>query len=322
MRKALIVGINKYPNAPLTGSENDAKAVSQLVSRNEDGSKNFDTRLVLNVSSKADLKRMITELFSSKGEAALFYYSGHGFVNGLGGYIVTPDQQKYDEGVSMDEILLLANESNAKDKIIILDCCNAGAMGTPGLTKNNAAYIGEGVTILTSSLDTESSWEYKGHGVFTSLLLAALEGEAASIMGDITLGSIYAYIDKALGEWRQRPVFKTNVFHFNSIRKVKPQISPEVIRKIADYFEAPESDLPLDPSYEDTNTPVPQKSFKKPYADAGKVKIFKDLQQLQSVGLVAPKDAPYMYFAAMDSKACSLTPLGRHYWKLVKDEKI
>jgi hypothetical protein len=322
MRKALIVGINKYPNSPLTGSVNDANAVNELIARNEDGSKNFEVQLAVNVPTKENLLKMIDDLFRSKGDTALFYYSGHGLVNTRGSYIVTPDQRKYSEGVSMDEILHLANKSEAKDKVIILDCCNAGAMGNPAFIKENTAHIGEGVTILASSLDTESSWEYKGHGVFTSLLLAALEGGAANIMGDITLGSIYAYIDKSLGQWGQRPAFKTNVFHFNSIRNTKLQIPLETIRNIVNYFDTPESDRLLDPSFEDTNTPLLSKMPKEPYANAENVKIFKDLQQMQSVGLVIPKDASYMYFAAMNSTACSLTPLGKYYWKLVKEKKI
>jgi hypothetical protein len=55
------------------------------------------------------------------------FNSGHGFINSLGDYIVTTDFEKYDEGVSMDDILKFANLSKAKDKIIILDCCHSGA---------------------------------------------------------------------------------------------------------------------------------------------------------------------------------------------------
>jgi hypothetical protein len=29
-----------------------------------------------------------------------------------------------------------------------------------------------------------------------------------------------------------------------------------------------------------------------------------------------------MYFAAMESKACELTVLGEHYWKLVEQRRI
>ena len=40
-----------------------------------------------------------------------------------------------------------------------------------------------------------------------------------------------------------------------------------------------------------------------PYAKAENVAVFKNLQKLQSVGLVVPVDSEYMYFAAMDSKS-------------------
>ncbi|MBQ6328082.1 MAG: caspase family protein, partial [Kiritimatiellae bacterium] len=56
----------------------------------------------------------------------------------------------------------------------------------------------------------------------------------------------------------------------------------------------------------------------RPYALAGNVAIFKELQELQKVGIVAPVGEQYMYFAAMHSKSCKLTPLGRHFWEVAK----
>ena len=38
--------------------------------------------------------------------------------------------------------------------------------------------------------------------------------------------------------------------------------------------------------------------------------------------IFVPVDSEYMYFAAMESKACKLTSLGYHYWRLVKDKRI
>ena len=62
--------------------------------------------------------------------------------------------------------------------------------------------------------------EQGGGGVFTRLVVAALQGGAADLRGHITPGSIYAYVDQALGAWDQRPIFKTNVTRFTSLRKV------------------------------------------------------------------------------------------------------
>ena len=322
MKKALVVGINNYPSVPLHGCINDATEFSNLISQNGDGSPNFDTRLETTVFTKSVLKSMIVELFAGHSETVLFYFSGHGFINELGGYIVTPDHKKYDEGVSMDEILMLSNNSKAKDKIIILDCCYSGAMGSPGIANLKYTHISEGVTILTASRDNETSVEINGHGVFTNLLLDALLGGAADLRGYISPGSVYSYIDMALGPWDQRPVFKTNVTRFTSLRTVNPNVPPDVLRNITKYFIRPELEFKLDPSYEDTNSNNIEHLVREPYADPKNVVIFKHLQKIQSVGLVVPVNDPYMYFAAMNSNSCKLTPLGYHYWRLVKDKRI
>jgi len=322
MRKALVVGINNYPSAPLNGCVNDASALGSIIETNGDGSPNFDVRLETNVMTKSELKEKIVSLFEGDADTALFYFSGHGFINDIGGYIVTPDFKKYDEGVSMDEILKVVNDSKIKDKIIILDCCHSGNMGTPSITGGSMTHIAEGVSILTASKKDEFAMEINGHGVFTNLLLDALQGGAADLRGHITPGSIYAYIDQALGPWKQRPVFKTNITRFTSLRIVSPQVPIDILRKITEYFPEPSHKFLLDPSFEDTNSTNIEHNVIEPYANPENVAKFKQLQKFQSVGLVVPVDADYMYFAAMDSKSCRLTALGYHYWRLVKDKRI
>lgn len=322
MRKALIVGIDAYSKSPLSGCVNDASELKSIIEANGDGSPNFAVDLKLNVSTRSELKRGISKLFSGDCDTALFYFSGHGFINELGGYIVTPDAVQFDEGVSMDEVLKLANKSKVKNKIIILDCCNSGAMGSPEITDSKVSQINEGVTILTASRENEPALEVNGHGVFTNLLLNALHGGAADLRGHITPGSVYAYIDQALGPWDQRPVFKTNITEFTSLREITPQVPIEVIRKLTNYFPTPQDEFSLNPSFEDTNTKQVIHKVLKPYAKPANVAIFKDLQKFQSVGLVVPVGATFMFFAAMESKSCKLTALGYHYWRLVKDKRI
>ena len=321
MKKALVVGINNYPTAPLLGCVNDASGLATIIETHGDGAPNFDVRLETDVKTKSDLKTMISELFSGSSDTVLLYFSGHGYLNAIGGYLVTPDHKIYDEGIAMDDVLILANQSKAKDKIIILDCCHSGAFGSPTINKG-ASQLEEGVSILTASKDDESSIEVNGHGVFTNLLLDALQGGAADLRGHISPGGVYAYIDQALGAWEQRPVFKTNVTRFTSLRTVNPQVPLSTLRKIVDYFPQAQEEYSLDPSYEDTNSPNVEHEIIEPYAIKENVAVFKDLQKLQSVGLVIPVDSEFMYFAAMESKGCRLTSLGYHYWRLVKDKRI
>lgn len=55
--------------------------------------------------------------------------------------------------------------------------------------------------------------------VFTSLLIEALYGGAMNLLGEVSPGSIYSYIDSSLGGWEQRTVFKANIKKFVSLRK-------------------------------------------------------------------------------------------------------
>ena len=95
-----------------------------------------------------------------------------------------------------------------------------------------------------------------------------------------------------------------------------------MVRNIPKYFPAEASEYRLDPSYEDTNVPGVEHKYVEPYGESSHIAIFKELQKMQSVGLVEPVDAPFMYFAAMKSKSCRLTALGAHYRKLASDGLI
>lgn len=315
MRRALIVGVDDYQSAPLSGCVNDANTVATVLGTHGSGSPNFETLLLTsppNNLSKAQLREALTKLFETECDIALLYFSGHGFVRGGDGYIVTTDATRYDEGIPMTEILSLANNSPVKNRVIILDCCYSGNMGTPAITDSGVAQLAEGLTVLTASRASEVAMEQDDGGVFTDLVIAALQGGAADLRGHITPGSVYAYVDQALGAWDQRPIFKTNVTQFTSLRHVPPQVPLETLRKLVNYFPTPQTEHALDPSYEDTEAGY----------DPNNALIFKDLQKMEGVGLVVPVNEEHMYYAAINSTACRLTALGAQYWRLVRENKL
>ena len=317
MRKALIVGIDYYQNiSPLFGCVNDSYAVKSVLERHSDGSLNFSTRHetasnASNAISRGELKDSVEELFKDDSDIALFYFAGHGYIENSGGYLITSECTRGDDGFSLDVLLTIANESPAKNKIIILDSCHSGIAGTPATT-GNSALLKEGLTILTASSSTQYAQETNGSGVFTSLLVDALNGSASNLVGDITPGSIYAHIDQSLGPWEQRPIFKTNVKTFTTLRKVQPPISLTDLKKIVELFEEPSIEFKLDPSYEpDSGIP-----------DDENVEKFRILQKYNRINLVVPVKEEHMYYAAMNSTSCKLTALGVHYWNLVKNQRI
>ena len=318
-KKALIVGNNHYYNFnSLSGCIEDADEVARLLETNEDGSVNFEIQKMTNVETKEILIQKIKLLFTGDSDVALFYFSGHGATLDNDEYICTADSNDIIPGIKTSDILSLANDSKCKNKIIILDSCYSGGMGHTSLVPS-FDLIGKGVTILTSSLDTQVSMEIAGRGLFTMLLCEALKGGAADLFGKISPGSVYSFIDKALGSWEQRPVFKTNVKEFISLRDVKAPIDFLKLRQITELFKNPTDNFLLDPSFEFTNEAYNPNAIK-PYAEKKNVEIFQTLQKFERVGLVVPVDEEFMYFAAMHSKSCKLTPLGQYYW-LLADKK-
>lgn len=311
MRRAIAIGIDNYPSFPLKSCIKDATRFAEAIRLNGDGAPNFEVKIETDLE-RSQLKELAEKLFAGEPEMALFYFSGHGFLNGTGGHLVTIDAKRYDEGVSMDDLLKLANQSKARQKIVILDCCHSGAMGNPSINGSSTALLSEGLSVLTASRTDEAAMADDTESVFTALILDGLAGGAADLRGNITPGSLYAYVDEALGAWDQRPIFKTNISSFAAIKKVAPKITSETLRKIIGYFNTPTSEHNLDPSYEFTHSS----------ADPIKVAIFKDLQKFESVGLVIPVGEEHMYFAAINSKSCKLTAYGHQYWRLAKEGKI
>jgi hypothetical protein len=316
MRRALLVGIDDYPSAPLAGCVNDAKAMERLLSRHDHGGVNFDTQLLTSdqeTVTRARLREAIDELFADPAEVALLYFSGHGTENDLGGYLVTSDADLYDEGVSLTDVLALANRATHITEVaIIVDSCHSGWLGTVPAIDNAHASLREGLSILSASRSSQASLEQGDHGVFTELVCSALDGGAADILGNVSVASIYAYVDQAFGAWDQRPLFKSHVSRMLSLRTAKPAIDIGVLRRLPEWFESPDAEFPLSPRNEPTAKPQ----------DSEAEATFRCLQRCNRVKLVDPIDEEDMYYAAINSTGCRLTALGRFYWKLADDGRI
>ena len=324
MRKALVVGINYYQKVEgLFGCVDDAHRVKAVLDRNSDGTVNFGTKLLTGTGptdmvTRTTLRESIKELFAGESDIALFYFAGHGHVENTGGYLIASDAASGDEGLPLNDVLTFANQSAARNRIIILDSCHSG-IAAASITASGFAEIKEGTTILTASTAEQYATEANGAGVFTTLLVDALGGAAGNLVGEVTPGSIYAHIDQSLGPWDQRPVFKTNVKSFVSLRRVQPPITLAELQLITEFFSMPGQEYLLDPSFEperqgaDPTIPAPN-----PLNTAK----FAVLQKYNRVGLVVPVDAPHMWHAAMGSKACRLTVLGEHYRSLVERGRI
>lgn len=310
MKSALVVGIDHYQRSPLEGCVNDAQRISELLSRNEDRSPNFWTQLLISSTehiTRSTLKSNVSRLFSCVADIAVFYFAGHGIVNNLGGYLVTQDAVRYEEGVSMVEILTMANQSQSREIVVILDCCHSGAFGAVPAITSEYAHLREGISVLCASRSSEFALEQGGYGVFSSLIYEALYGGATNLLGAVTVADVYAFVDRNLPHWHQRPLFKCNVSRLTPLRSCDPTIDSSILSLLPVYFPTPDYQFTLDPSYE--------LAAERP--DEGKIKTFTVLKAYRAAGLVEPVGAEDMYFAALAFKACRLTKLGQYYWYLV-----
>jgi len=322
MRKALCVGIDCYEKIKdLHGCVNDANGVKAALERNGDGTLNFSTKLMCATSeasyiSRTELKDAILELFDAESEIALLYYAGHGSYDALGGYLCTSEVKRADEGLSLDDVMGIVAQSKAQNKVIILDSCHSG-FAASSKEMPNYSVLHNGTTILAACDEKQYSSEENGHGVFTTLLIEALYGGAMNLLGEVSPGSIYSYIDRSLGGWEQRPVFKANIKSFVSLRKNSPPIDIGELRRITEFFETPYYEFPLDPTYEHDKHEADTDEVNKEHEA-----IFAILQKYVKLNLVVPVGAEHMYYAAIGHKSCKLTVQGQHYWKLVSKETI
>ncbi|HEY8098360.1 MAG TPA: caspase family protein [Methylobacter sp.] len=329
MKRALVVGIDKYANnpfSPLTGCENDAVAVATTLATNGDGSPNFSVVLLSSDSTDvnaADLSLAVANLFTGDADTVLLYFAGHGLMDpkAHAGYIVSQDGKAGAWGVSLSDIVGQANRAypHIKSTVIILDSCQSGAAGEiEVLGDKDIAAIGTGVTILTACRRDGTAGEIGGHGIFTSLLLEGLQGTSADVCGRITPASIYSLIDQTLGPWKQRPLYKANVQTFITLRQIAPKIPLEVLRRLPVYFPDATDVFKLDPSCEPDRGEETDKLRHIP-VDDDKVRQYREMQACNRYGIVVPVDQPHMWHAAVYSTGCRLTALGAHYRRLAKD---
>ncbi len=322
MRKALCVGIDSYEKIKaLHGCVNDANGVNAVLERNGDGTLNFQTKLLCATSdasyiTRGILKDAIQELFEGQSEIAVLYYAGHGSYDALGGYLCTSEVGRVDEGLSLNDLMGIVAQSKASNKVVILDSCHSGLVASSNQMQHYSV-LHKGTTILAACDEKQYSSEENGHGVFTTLLIEALYGGAMNLLGEVSPGSIYSYIDRSLGWWEQRPIFKANISGFVSLRKNSPPIEIAELRRITEFFSTPYDEFALDPTYEPDKHEADTKEVDKAHEA-----IFAILQKYVKLNLVVPVGAEHMYYAAINRKFCKLTVQGQHYWQLAKKNTI
>jgi hypothetical protein len=327
-RRALLVGIDAYDVFnDLSTCVADATAMQELLERNADGSPNYSCRLMVygrdgdtSPVTRPRLKEACHELFDFTGDV-LLYFSGHGALTKVGGYLCTWESEMVDPGISMQEIIDLANGSQARDILLILDCCHAGAAGNAlafSRVGNPLATLRENMTVIAASRASEASVESDGHSLFTASVLDALDGGAADHMGWVTAQSIYAYVDRGFGAWVQRPVYKSHATDLTIVRQCAPLIERLKLHQLVTYFPVADYKYQLDPEYE----PEDEHGNVHEPVNHEKVRLARLFKEYRDVGLLKSTSGEQLYWVARHSGTIELTLRGREYWRLVKGKCI
>ncbi|MFI2215107.1 caspase domain-containing protein [Streptomyces sp. NPDC020141] len=319
MKRALLVGIDQYDNfSELNGCVNDVAALHPLLARNEDDSPNLSCRAAKAPKTGPGLRRddlltMLDDLFAPGSDFALFYFAGHGAPQNGDVVLATSEGTNTTPGIRFSEVLERITRSEVKETVVVLDCCFSGGATTIGALGVDQALLPKGTSVLTASRgDQESLETASGRGQFSTYFEGALDGGAADVLGHVNVSGLYAYLTESFGAWEQRPTLKANIDRLHDIRVCDPRVPKAVLRKLTRWFPTPDHELSLDPSFEPTEQPS------HPENEA----IFAGLQKYRACRLIEPVGEEHLYYAAMKSTGCVLTPLGKHYWRLVEADRV
>ena len=329
-RRALVVGIDEYQRfKKLNYAESDARAIARRLKFHGDQATepNYDVRLLLSgkqAMTRPRLREELGRLFAeSRGLDVAFYFSGHGHIGDAGGYLVTADGAPNDHGVSMQELADRARASEARSVLIALDCCHAGEAGdaTGFSGSGQQVVLRDNMAIMAASLPLQSAMESPLEGgLFTAALTDALDGAAADILGEVSVASAYSLIEKRFSLWEQRPVAKAYLSRPILLRRVKPRISRQDLRRIVEFFPTLDHQFAMDPDHDPERDA--QGRARTPEVPA-KVEIGRLFKIYRDVNLIEPSQPGMdLYYVAQRSQTVELTMFGREFWRLVNRERV
>ena len=209
---ALVVGINRYQNAPgLAYAVADARSVADALPAL--GFPRENIRLLLNEqATKAGIETTLYRGFPKMGpdDRLLVFFAGHGETlairGGEEGYLLPADADADAlplTAIPMDDLKRISQRLKAKHYLFIMDACFSGFAATrdvaPGRPTDDylAVALREPVVqVITAGRKGERAIEDGGHGLFTRRLLDGLRGLAdPDGRGIITAAQLAAWLE-------------------------------------------------------------------------------------------------------------------------------
>ena len=220
-QRALVVGVSDYPRPEdkLPAVAADVREMAKvLASKNGTFSAKGVSVLADTKATRDSVLAALKDAFGgSTAETVFVYMAGHGFVSGGKYYYMAYDTTDEASAVPLTEIKTLFDQTKSRRAFLWLDFCHSGgilARGTEqpdmdAIRRGIGVVSGHGKVIVAACTSAQQSYESSsiGHGYFTHALLRGLKGEAKSAQGEVTAHSLYEFIDHAVANPRQQPVF-------------------------------------------------------------------------------------------------------------------
>ena len=212
---AIVIGIEQYrqklPKADF--AEHDAKTMTEYLTKTMGYPEENVVTLLNDRASMSDLTKYFEKWLWNNVEkdgSVFIYYSGHGAPNPKTGdaYLVPYDGDPAfidQTGYSLKRLYDTLGKLQAKEIIVALDSCFSGAGGRSVIAKGarplvmsiEGLQIPKNIAVISAASGEQisSTYEEKGHGLFTYFMLKGLKGEGdTNGDGKIETGELFEYI--------------------------------------------------------------------------------------------------------------------------------
>ena len=224
----LSVGINQYknPKMVLNYARSDAQSFSKMM---DEKASQLYKKIELHTlyDTEASRDNILNKLDDLAGkiqqeDVFIFYYAGHGsMVDNQFFFIPAESLRLYDLGsLQKDAIEASVLQDKFKNikalkQLIVMDACQSGAsvelLATRGAAEEKAiAQLSRsaGIHVMASAGSEQFATEFAelGHGLFTYLLIKAMQGDAdgAPKDGKVTIYELKSYLDDQVPEMTRR----------------------------------------------------------------------------------------------------------------------
>ena len=213
---AIVIGIEKYrqklPKADY--ADNDARIMAEYLTKVMGYPEENIVTLLNDRALKSDFEKYFEKWLGNnveKGSSVFIYFSGHGAPNTKTGdaYLVPYDGDPTfidQTGYSLKRMYDALGKLPAKEIVVALDSCFSGAGGRSVIAKGarplvmnlqNNMILSKNMTVLSASSGDQisSTYDEKGHGLFTYFMLKGIKNEnVLNPDGSIKMDDLFGYL--------------------------------------------------------------------------------------------------------------------------------